>query len=237
MHQAFGYAAHSKLIPANPINRKTLILPRKVKAAHKILTPAERAKWLAYLEGHEYRALGLLLTLLGPRIGEALALKWDAVDFERGTVQLGPSLQRERGGLKILPPKTEAGLRTLRMGETLAAAMKERRRIQLEHRIASRGWGTGDPQFDGLVFTTSIGTPHETSKISVVVRAMMTAAGITARGLHQLRHTAATHLLGRHVPLKGVQRAMGHATASMTLDLYGHTTDEMMDAVEAAIEE
>ena len=43
--------------------------------------------------------------------------------------------------------------------------------------------------------------------------------------MHDLRHTAASVWLGARADPKVVQRVLGHATASMTMDLYGHLVD------------
>ncbi len=51
------------------------------------------------------------------------------------------------------------------------------------------------------------------------------AAACTGLRVHDLRHSAASIWLGAGVDAKVVQRVLGHATASMTLDLYGHVID------------
>ena len=38
--------------------------------------------------------------------------------------------------------------------------------------------------------------------------------------LHDLRHTYATYLLSKGVPIKYVQEQLGHSSAKMTLDVY-----------------
>jgi integrase len=43
--------------------------------------------------------------------------------------------------------------------------------------------------------------------------------------VHDLRHTAASIWLAAGADPKVVQRVLGHATASMTMDLYGHLVD------------
>ncbi|MGE5133104.1 MAG: tyrosine-type recombinase/integrase [Gemmatimonadota bacterium] len=43
--------------------------------------------------------------------------------------------------------------------------------------------------------------------------------------VHDLRHTAASLWLGAGADPKVVQRVLGHATAAMTMDLYGHMVD------------
>jgi integrase len=48
------------------------------------------------------------------------------------------------------------------------------------------------------------------------------ALGLRQIRFHDLRHTHATQLLTAGVPVKVVQERLGHESAKMTLDLYGH---------------
>ena len=47
-------------------------------------------------------------------------------------------------------------------------------------------------------------------------------AGLPRLRIHDLRHTAATHLLNKHVHPKVVQELLGHSTIAITLDTYSH---------------
>jgi integrase len=60
---------------------------------------------------------------------------------------------------------------------------------------------------------------------SVVWSAATTAAGLHGFRVHDLRHTAASIWLAAGTDPKVVKRVLGHATASMTMDLYGHLVD------------
>jgi hypothetical protein len=51
------------------------------------------------------------------------------------------------------------------------------------------------------------------------------AAGVPDVRVHDLRHTAASLWLAAGADPKVVQRVLGHATAAMTMDLYGHLVD------------
>ena len=53
---------------------------------------------------------------------------------------------------------------------------------------------------------------------------------LSASRLHDLRHSFAVASLRAGDDLKTVQENLGHATASFTLDVYGHVTEEMKQA-------
>ena len=80
---------------------------------------------------------------------------------------------------------------------------------------------------DAWLFDAPGGGPLRESnwKRSVGWRAARTAAGVPTVRVHDLRHTAASLWLGAGADPKVVQRVLGHATAAMTMDLYGHLVD------------
>jgi integrase len=58
-------------------------------------------------------------------------------------------------------------------------------------------------------------------------RRLLTKAGLPPVRFHDLRHTAATLMLGRGVHPKIVSEMLGHSTVSITLDLYSHVSETM----------
>jgi integrase len=80
---------------------------------------------------------------------------------------------------------------------------------------------------DAWLFAAPGGGPLRMSnwKRSVGWSAATTATGHHDFRVHDLRHTAASVWLAAGAAPKVVQRVLGHATASMTMDLYGHLVD------------
>jgi integrase len=87
-------------------------------------------------------------------------------------------------------------------------------------------WSAGKAP-DAWLFEAPRGGPLRESnwKRSVSWSAATAAAGLRGFRVHDLRHTAASVWLGAGADPKVVQRVLGHATASMTMDLYGHLVD------------
>jgi len=85
-------------------------------------------------------------------------------------------------------------------------------------------WSAGKAP-DAWLFDAPEGGPLRESnwKRSVGWRAATAAAGVPGFRVHDLRHTAASVAAGADP--KVVQRVLGHATAAMTMDLYGHLVD------------
>ena len=65
---------------------------------------------------------------------------------------------------------------------------------------------------------------------------LLTRAGLPSIRFHDLRHTAATVMLGRGVHPKIASEMLGHATVGITLDTYSHVTETMQRAAIGAIE-
>jgi hypothetical protein len=87
-------------------------------------------------------------------------------------------------------------------------------------------WGAGKAP-DAWLFDAPKGGPLRESnwKRSVGWSAATAAAGVPGFRVHDLRHAAASVWLAAGADPKVVQRVLGHATAAMTMDLYGHLVD------------
>jgi integrase len=78
---------------------------------------------------------------------------------------------------------------------------------------------------DGLVFTRADGQPMNQSTVQRAFATACRKAGLPPTRLHDLRHTAATLLLGSGASLDDVKRVMGHSSISITSDVYGHRVE------------
>ena len=88
-------------------------------------------------------------------------------------------------------------------------------------------WSAGKAQGDWPFGAPGGGPLRESNwKRSVSWTAATAAAGLRGFRVHDLRHTAASVWLGARADPKVVQRVLGHATAAMTMDLYGHLVDD-----------
>jgi integrase len=87
-------------------------------------------------------------------------------------------------------------------------------------------WGAGKSP-DAWLFDAPEGGPLRESnwKRSVGWSEATTAVGVPGFRVHDLRYTAASVWLAAGAGPKVVQRVLGHATAAMTMDLYGHMID------------
>ena len=163
-----------------------------------------------------HRVLVLVLAYCGLRWGEATALRARRIDLLRGRLRVEEAVASVNGKLVFGSPKTHQH-RTVPMPRFLVDELAE---------------VLADRRPDELVFTSGRGTPIRVQNFrrDTFDRA---AADVGLPGLvpHELRHTAASSAIASGAPVKGVQAMLGHASASMTLDLYGHLLHDELDGV------
>ena len=78
-----------------------------------------------------------------------------------------------------------------------------------------------------LVFTNELGGFVSHATVYNNFKRIVKQLGIPEMRFHDLRHTYATISLESGDDFKTVQSNLGHATASFTLDVYGHVSDGM----------
>jgi integrase len=116
----------------------------------------------------------------------------------------------------ISEPKTTSSRRILPLPDTLAASLRERRKQQLEERMAAGNKWTDS----GLVFTSRLGESIDPRTVKRHLDRILTAAKLRHCRVHDLRHFCASLLLAQGVPLKVVSEILGHTQISITADLY-----------------
>ncbi len=72
------------------------------------------------------------------------------------------------------------------------------------------------------MFTTRNGTPIHPRNLLRDFKKLLIVAGLPPIRFHDLQHIAASILLKQGIPIITVSRRLGHARASITLDVYGH---------------
>lgn len=194
--------------------------PRVERQEVQPWTAGEAARFLDSMRGHRLGALFSVGVALGLRKGELLALRWEDVDLEGGSLRVHRTVQRlgEGVGLVSGSPKTQRSRRTVPLPKVCVAALREHRSRQDAERDKA-----GDAWVDlGLVFSTVKGTVIEPRNLNRLFDQRIEAAGVRRIRFHDLRHTCATLLLAQGVPARVVMEMLGHTQLGITTDLYGH---------------
>lgn len=182
---------------------------------------------LSVVQDHPYEAIYVLALATGMREGELLGLRWEDIDLPRGRVRVAMTLHRGKGVFTLEPPKSRASLRTLPLPEYAADALR-RRRMQQESDQEAMGAAWMDTLH--LAFTTGAGAPVRFDTLIRQFRKLIATTDIpTTTRIHDLRHTFATLLLERGVPIRVVSELLGHSSIGITLSIYGHVTPKMRE--------
>ena len=180
--------------------------------------PPYIAVLLRAAEGSRYAPLSALLVHTGLRRGEALALQWSDVDLAKGILRVRDTLSRIDGELTVTEPKTARPKRFAPISEPAERMLRRVHAAQAEERrLVGSEW-----RQTGFVFTTEFGEPCDPRNAFRALRAAATKAGLPHAGLHTLRHSAASVMLTRGVPLKVVSDILGHSSSAITPDIYRH---------------
>jgi integrase len=230
LHKALDTAVRWNLIPRNICD--LVDPPHKEEYEAHPLNLEQLKKLLTVAQGHPTEALITLTLATGLRRGEILGLKWQDIDMEDGTLQIRRVLSRVPTKLKTETRKgyVEANTKTKKSRRriiiasfALEALKKHRERQKVAKEKAGPLWKEND-----LVFCTSIGTFLNPDRdVRVPFKKLLQKAELPDVRFHDLRHSAATLLLGMGVHPKIVQEILGHSNIAITMNIYSHVLPTM----------
>jgi len=216
LHRALGHAATWGLTAQNPA---AVVNPPKVTQAEiTILTEEQIGAVLKHLEGRTLRPIISFLFGTGARRGEALALRWKDVDWNASRVRIERSVEQTKTGLRFKSPKTRNSRRNVSISPWLLAELRAHRTRQQERRLAI---GLGRATEDDLVFGRQDGSTRAPHWLTQKWALAMDALRIDCT-LHALRHTHVSQLIAAGLDVLTISRRLGHASAAITLGVYGH---------------
>jgi integrase len=180
------------------------------------------------------RGLWALAAYTGMRQGELLGLTWNDVDLDAGVVHVRRILVKVKERRPTYgEPKTKRSRRQVPLTEDAVAALRAHKARQAEEKLAL------GPEYAGynLVFATQLGTPLAGTVVQAGFKRALARADLPrAIRFHDLRHAAATMMLGNGVDVPATARILGHARNSTTLDVYGHAVPSKLGDAVAALQ-
>lgn len=221
VHAVFRAAVRDRLIAADPADG--VVLPRRRRADAALTLPTvEQIGALLDAAGEPFRPMLALAAFAGLRLGELCGLQLGDVEFLARTVQVRRQVQRERAsGLEVRAPKYGSE-RPIALADGLVEILS----VHVARRglTEPRAWlFEGDD--DGPLHGSSVGRSWQRTRRS---------AGVTGVKLHDLRHFYASGLIAAGCDVVTVQRALGHAKATTTLNTYAHLWPSAEDRTRAA---
>jgi integrase len=235
LSRALADAVEDDLISTDPCaGRRRSGERRSEPKRFTVWTGEELRTLLEAADGDRLEALWRVAVATGARRGELLGLTWFGFSAEEGTLSISQQVVPTRGGPSIHPCKTKGSHRTIRLDAETVKALEAHRETQLlDRELAADAYEDRD-----LIFADELGGIINPQRLTEKFAALRETAGIRRGRLHDVRHTAATHLLTRGVPVHIVSARLGHSSPMVTLSVYAHvlpTGDEQAADVMAGV--
>ena len=225
-------AVENEMISKNPC--KKVKLPKVYNKQITPLTDKQVKDFLEFISTDEiYGTILRVIVFTGLRLGEAMGLTWDCVDFEKGALNINKQLQRrpQKDGGSTLTSVKSGKPRILKPAPFVMQLLKIRYTEQIMQKQRSEdlwlAWSNEEEHKKALVFTNLQGGYLIPKRVYLHFKSAAVAIGAPDARVHDLRHTYAVLSLQNGDDIKTVQENLGHASAAFTLDVYGHVSDRM----------
>ena len=220
----------------------------KVRKRHALTMDQQIAFADCYTNHKDLSGWANIMTFLlgtGCRIGEALGMTWQDIDFENSLIHVNKALlyrpdEQGKSVYTISSTKTKNGVRSIPMIDEVRDALLDEREIQLA--FGNYRTQTVDGVTD-FVFTQAKGTVYNPEAINRAIERIITAHNmeeeISARkerrepvllphfSAHHLRHTFCTRLCTTDLTIKEIQDIMGHSDINTTMNIYAEVHPDM----------
>jgi integrase len=226
-------AMRDKVIAVNPLDGITYPNPPKTK---RIVTVWESQTVNVLLAGVPDRehAIPLIAGTCWHRQGEAFAVAVEDINFLRKEITVRHQVQRVNGKLTLIPCKGQK-VRTVPLPDITAQGLS----THIERYGTTPVRCECCDRVNHVLFATNGKLPADQTWNTKVWHPAVTSAGMTpsrSTGLHQLRHFYASLLIDGGASPKQVQEYMGHASITITMDLYGHLFESSHDKARSIVD-
>ena len=161
-----------------------------------------------------------VVVFTGLRLGEALGLTWDCVDFSKRRLTIDKQLQKRPiadGGFVFASLKNDK-IRVIAPAPYVLDLLKKWEQRQKEFRLRCgaewQGWNNEQERKNALVFTNELGGHLHPQTVYNHFKKLAALVGAPHARVHDLRHTYAVLSLQNGDDVKTVQGNLGHATAA-----------------------
>lgn len=228
------FAINLELITRNPFLKviRPNVIDKQVEKKLKYYTVEQVHQVMTYLENHvkesqngtllqkffaEYDlTLYRLLAFSGLRGGEASALTFEDIDFEKKTLTVSKTLSQVKDGFAVSSPKTKSSNRTISLDDKTIRLLKKWQLRQKELLFANR------QKPSNYIFSGIDGRLMNRTDLYQRSKRLADAVGLPSIGTHGWRHSHASMLFEADVTMKEAQERLGHSSITQTMDTYTH---------------
>ena len=205
IHTALQYAFKTDLVMQNVAAK--VDRPRKNDFQPVFLSAEEMEEMFQALRGHRLELPVLVAAFYGFRREEVLGLKWDSIDFKRGTISVKHTvtnvlLHGKRIDIAQESAKTKSSLRTLPLVGQFSEYFQQVKEMQeYNKKICGNSYNY---DYDGYIFVDEMGERMKPDYLSSAFPKFLVSHGLKRMRFHDLRHSCASLLLANGLPLKQI---------------------------------
>ena len=223
LHKAFKQAYKEGLIADNPLDKVDRPKRNKFQGDHytedELITLLELTK-----DDAIYPAI-VLAGGMGLRRSEALGVRWSRINFDDHTVLLDTKIiEKSVNGETVTEPvdemKNKTSRRTLYIPDPVFDMLIETREKQIINRKLFKT--SYNRKYDDYVCTDALGNLIRPGYVTQHFADLLKKNGLRQIRFHDLRHTFASILINKEVPLINVSNFLGHSTINTTANIYAH---------------
>lgn len=222
MSAMFSDACENGLISVNPVT-KSVKCPKKKNKSTRVLTLDEQRKFLEVAKENVNYNHFLFILQTGARSSELRGLKWGDIDFQNRIIHIRRNATHDSTNNRFIVGelKTSSGQRDIPMTQTVYDLL-----INMKHMRSERKQKVISFEFSDHIFLNRNKKLIPNSNYDRYLEKLCVKAGIEKISMHTLRHTFATRCIESGMKPKTLQKILGHANISMTMDLYVHVTED-----------
>ena len=226
IRKALDIAMKLEIIPNNPADR--IERPKKSQFIGDFYSIDELEKLFSACRNDPIEIVVLIASFYGLRRSEVLGLKWSSIDFEKNIITIKHKvIQRnaKKNRSMVLKDKTKnkASYRSLPLLPTIATALKKHKNQINKNKLICGN--TYHKEFEDYICVDFKGKLFRPEYITDHFQIILKNNGLRHIRFHDLRHSCASLLLSKGVPMKAIQEWLGHSTYSTTANFYAHLED------------
>lgn len=231
--QVFDYAIKMNIITDNPM-RKVKLPKRKetINEVNKFYNTKELKHFFDCVKDYgnmKYLAFFRLLAFTGMRKGEALALNWSDIDFNKKQVHITKGVVLDENEIPIISTtKTKKSVRTVSLDDESLATL---RRWKIEQAKELMSIGINSLNKYQLLFTYDANKLYRPSYSNCWLEQIIKKYNLKKITMHGFRHSHCSLLFEMNTPIQVVQDRLGHTNIKTTMDIYTHVTEKQRDDI------
>ena len=231
--QVFDYAIKMDILTDNPMRKVKLPKKKeKVNQGNKFYNSDELKLFFDCVVDYgnmKFLAFFRLLAFTGMRKGEALALEWTDIDFEKKIVHITKGVILDEYQIPMISTtKTKKSVRSVSV-DTETISILKRWKIEQAKKLMSIGINSSSKR--QLLFTYDTNKLYRPSYTNCWLELIINKYNLKKITIHGFRHSHCSLLFEMGTPIQVVQERLGHSNIKTTMNIYTHVTEKQRDEI------